>query len=87
MLCRGMLVAHKYRLVATSLRQRAAMPEIAQHRARLLVLAEQFDQIAVDADKEAWNDIDTPPNARPNVCDMRDRAVGLVVRSDSVATL
>ena len=54
----SMTVADKYRQVAQSLRQRAAMPEVAEHRAHLLDLSDQFDQIACDADKEDWSDLD-----------------------------
>jgi len=55
-----MLVADKYRLVAQSLRFRAATPEAADHRAHLFELADQFDEIASDAEKEDWSDIETP---------------------------
>lgn len=57
-----MLVADKYLLVAQSLRIRAATPEAADHRAHLLSLADQFDEIAAAADKEDWSDIDFPPS-------------------------
>jgi hypothetical protein len=35
---------------------------VADHRAHLLGLADQFDEIAIDADKEDWSDIDFPPS-------------------------
>jgi hypothetical protein len=55
-----MKVADKYNLVAQSLRLRASTPEALQHRVRLLGLAEQFDQVSLDAAKEDWSDIDAP---------------------------
>jgi len=57
-----MFVVDRYRLVAQSLRRRAAMPEVTDHRAHLLDLAHQFDKIAADAENEDWSDIDLPPS-------------------------
>jgi hypothetical protein len=55
-----MVVADKYRLVAQSLRIRAATPEVADRRVHLFSLADQFEQIADAAEKEDWSDIDVP---------------------------
>lgn len=54
-----MKVADKYRLVAQSLRQRAAVPDVSGHRDHLLELAEQFDTVAEAAPKEDWSDIES----------------------------
>jgi hypothetical protein len=54
-----MSVADKYRLVAENLRVRAATPEAAGSRDRLWGLALQFDEVAIDAEKEEWGGL--PP--------------------------
>jgi hypothetical protein len=54
-----MSVADKYRVVAENLRIRASTPEAAGSRDRLLGLARQFDEVAIDAEKEEWGDL--PP--------------------------